>query len=107
MNKLDRVFEVESLFNKKIRLTKERWKHIIFKHPEVKKHIERVKSTLTQPDRVRKSRYDSKVWLYYKFYKRLRKYLTVVIKILNDEGFVITAYITDKIKLGEDLWKER
>jgi len=31
-------------------------------------------------------------------------YLCVVAKRLNAEGFVITAYITDTIKEGEQLW---
>jgi hypothetical protein len=32
------------------------------------------------------------------------KLLCVVIKHLPDDSFVITAYLTDKIKAGETIW---
>ena len=31
----------------------------------------------------------------------------VAIKLLNDDGFVITAYFTDRIKIGEEIWREK
>jgi len=36
------------------------------------------------------------------YYKKLNgKYCCVVAKHLNGEGFIITTYITNKIKIGE------
>jgi hypothetical protein len=32
--------------------------------------------------------------------------MLVVTKILNKEGFIITAFFTDKIKKGEIIWKK-
>ncbi len=45
--------------------------------------------------------------LYYRFYPETRvgdKFLCVVVKVRVDDAFVITAYLTDKVKEGESLW---
>ena len=34
----------------------------------------------------------------YKLYKDIEAYIMVAIKILNDEGFVLTAFVTKRIK---------
>lgn len=48
------------------------------------------------PDQIRKSKVDKYVYL---FYKKLEKYsLAIVTKKINNEGFVITAYLTGKVK---------
>ena len=31
-------------------------------------------------------------------------YLCVVVKHVNGEGFIVTAYVTDRMKEGEQLW---
>ncbi len=33
------------------------------------------------------------------------KYLAVVVKLLDDDGFIVTAYFTDKVKRGRILWR--
>jgi len=33
------------------------------------------------------------------------KWLCVVVKQLDDDAFIITAYLTDKVKQGVDLWQ--
>jgi hypothetical protein len=101
------IFEVKAAFEKKIRLTEERLNYILFKHPEISNKTDKIRCTLIRPDLIRKSQYNPDVWLYYKFYKRLKKYLTVAVKLFNREGFVITSYITDRIKVGEEIWKEK
>ena len=35
------------------------------------------------------------------------KYLCVVVKVLPADAFVLTAYLTDKVKKGEQLWPAR
>ena len=72
--------------------------------------IEKMKETLVSPQIVRRSLYDEKVWLFYRFYENTpvtEKYLMVAARILNDEGFVVTSYFTDKDKMVEELWRER
>ena len=50
---------------------------------------------------------DPQARLYYRFYFRTivgSKYLCVVVKMLDDDAFVLTAYLTDRIKKGVVLW---
>lgn len=41
-----------------------------------------------------------------RYYKRFDKLYCVVVKQLEQEGFLITAYPTDKAKEGEVVWKK-
>ena len=63
---------------------------------------------LKTPEVVRQSRSDSRVYLYYRFYEQTivgAKWLCVVIKDNSDDAFIITAYLTDKLKQGLELWR--
>ncbi len=64
---------------------------------------EQVKKTLEEPDGIRISQDDADVYLYY---RRLDKHkIVVVARHLNEEGFIITSYITDKVKEGKQIWE--
>jgi hypothetical protein len=63
-----------------------------------------VQEVLKKPDEVRRSRINSSVYLYYK--KEREYYICAVVKHLNDEGFLVTAYLTKAIKIGEVIWKK-
>ena len=94
------VFEVEDKTGRKIRLTKSQWKHINKKHPEVES-IENLQEIIKNPDKITNSLIDETIYYYYKFYKQIpppNRFLLVVVKYLNSEGFIITAYYEDKIK---------
>jgi len=44
---------------------------------------------------------------YRRFYIGTRvgnKYLCVVVKVMHTDAFVVTAYLTDKVKKGRQLW---
>jgi len=98
------LFEVTSKLNKRIRTTKDYWSFIIsLKHLEMEGKEEDVKKTLRDPDFVRVSQDDPNVVLYYRRYGKY--FICVVARHLNDEGFLITTYITDKVKEGEEIWK--
>lgn len=61
---------------------------------------------LRRPQLCRRSRSDVAVRLFYQFYERTMvggKWLCTV-KYLEDDAFVVTAYLTDKPKAGEELW---
>jgi hypothetical protein len=90
--------EETSKLGKKIRVTKRYWEYIVAKHESVESLEEEVKGTLINPEVVRVSKEDPDVYLYYSRYRKY--YLCVVCKHLNREGFVITAYLADKIKSG-------
>jgi len=66
-----------------------------------------INRVLRQPQLVRHSQSDATVRLFYEFYGRTvvgGKWLCVVVKYVEDDAFVVTAYLTDKPKVGEDLW---
>ena len=92
-----------------IRLTAERWEHIQ-DHPEMAGMGEALEQTLAAPEVVIRSRVDPKAHLYHRFYFGTRvgdKYLCVVVKVRDDDAFVLTAYLTDKIRRGEVIWRAK
>lgn len=92
-----------------IRLTDERLAHIL-EHPEMAGLEDAIAKTLANPERVVQSISDEQARLYYRFYAGTRagdKYLCVVVKVKEDEAFVLTGYLTDALKKGEILWQEK
>ena len=96
--------------NLKIRLTDERMAHIQ-EHPEMRGLEEAIEDTLLNPDCVIQSRSDDQANLYYRFYAQTSvggKFLCVIVKVLENDAFVLTAYLTDKVKDGEKiLWNKK
>lgn len=52
---------------------------------------------------IRKSKHDELIFLFYSEYEK--KWLCVIAKRIELEGFLVTAYITDRIKQGETVWR--
>ena len=91
---------------KRIRLTDERLAHIL-EHPEMRDMEPRIAETLAQPEKVVESLSDAQARLYYRFYLGTRignKHLCVVVKEVDADPFVVTAYLTDTVKKGRVLW---
>jgi len=98
----DILFEVTTPLGIRVRTTESYWALIRRKHPEVEEKLDLVQQTLAQPAMIRKSQEDPKVFLFYK--PHLPYWICVVIKRLNEDGFIVTAYLTDRIKEGEPVW---
>ncbi len=95
----------ESKVKKKIRISNEHWKHISeIKHPEVSGLENEIKQTLIHSVEIKRSNSDRNIYLYYSKYKSY--FLCTVTRHLNGHGFIITAYITSKIKKGDQIWKQ-
>ncbi len=60
--------------------------------------------TLKDPEFIRKSNKDEGVYLYYK--STGNRYICVACKHLNGDGFIITTYMTDRLKEGEEIWRK-
>ena len=98
-------FEVWSKLNRLIRITKSHWDLItLVKHPIIRGKETVVKKCLQEPNEIRISQDDKSVHLYYRQWGKY--YLCVVAKHLNGEGYIITIYVTDKIKEGEKVWRK-
>lgn len=89
-----------------IRLTDERRQHLL-RHPEMVGLDDDIERALVTPDSVVESTSDSETRLYYRHLAQTLvgpKYLCVVVKVHLGDAFVITAYLTDKVKRGRALW---
>jgi hypothetical protein len=92
-----------------IRLTDERRRHIL-EHPEMVEMEAAIEETLIDPQSVVQSITDTEVHLYYRFYFRTivgGKFLCVVVKMREAGAFVLTAYLTARIKKGDRIWPKR
>lgn len=99
--KKDWLFEIEDYSKKKVHLSLERWKHINEDHPEIAQYLEEIQETLKNPLGVSSLSDDEKINYYYKYFKNRpspAKYLLVIVKYLNGEGFIVTAYFVRTIR---------
>ena len=75
---------------------------------EMEVQFDKVQEVLLNPDIIIRSRIDTDVELFYRYYDITpvtEKYLCVL--KLTDDLFIITAYFTDMTKRGETLWKRK
>jgi hypothetical protein len=91
-------------FNRRIELSDVRWEHIIETHPEIKELITELEGALIEPDLIKRSVYNEKVVLFYRHYKHIYegKYMCVIVQL--NEKSIVTAYITDRINVGDVIW---
>lgn len=100
----DVYFQVTAINGLLVRTTKTHWQRIVnFKHPVMKDREEDVKLTLENPDEIRQSKQNARVLLYYR--KSGDYHTCVVVRTLDGEAFIITTYVTDRIKEGKNIWK--
>jgi hypothetical protein len=87
-----------------IRLTYERWFHIVENHDELASCFHEVLDTVEKPDII--VRGNRGILKAAKNIGR-KKWLTVIYKELSKrDGFVITAYILDDKPKGEIIWRQ-
>ena len=87
-----------------IRLTQERWKHIINNHSELLDYKSEVLTTIENPDKILEGSQNELLAI-----KEIivGKYLVVVYRELLNDGFIITAYLTRRLRSLEkrkQLW---
>jgi hypothetical protein len=68
--------------------------------------IKELEGALKDPELIKRSVYNENVVLFYRHYKHIYKgkYMCVVVRL--DEKSMVTAYITDRIKSGDVIWKK-
>jgi len=92
-----------------IRLTDERLAHIL-EHPEMQAMERPIEETLLRPERVLQSLSDPQARLYYRMYLATLvgdKHLCVVVRLADNDAFVLTAYLVRKPVGGRQLWPRR
>ena len=75
----------------KIRLTDERWKHIVLMHPNLTDKRSRVLSALKNPDYILRGK-GRELLAVSEYFKN--RYLVIVYKEASKDGFIITAFET-------------
>jgi len=100
----DLLFEAITPLGFHVRVTRAYWELIVtIKHPIMAGREKNVKMALEQPDEIRQSKSDEKVYLFYKA-EQEKRWICAVSKRTGEEGFLITAYPTDAIKEGVQIW---
>ena len=98
------LFEITTPLGFIVRVTESYWTLIVtIKHPVMRGREDDVQSALMKPDEIRRSRNDPSVHLFYRL-ERPNRWTCAVVKRLNGDGFLITAFPTDAIKEGEQVW---
>lgn len=93
---LKMIFEITDKTGRKIHLSKERGSHIKKDHPDVEE--EEIKLTLQKPIKIiYKGKNKHFYYQYFKYKKFPSKFIRVIVKYLNGEGFVISAYFVKNI----------
>jgi len=100
---------VQSKNDVAIRLTRERWTHIVERHPEMDGQRHRVLETVSDPEMIQEG--DFAEYLAIRFYNETpltSKFLVVVYKeIARMDGFILTAYYSGKpSERRRILWKQ-
>ena len=78
-----------------IRLTEERWNHILNNHSELIDYKSEVLKTIENPDKILEGSQDEFLAI-----KEIitGKYMVVVYRELLNDGFIITAYLTRRLR---------
>ena len=97
---------VKSKNNVPIRLTEERWFHIIENHDDLAGYYEDVLKTVEEPDCIIEG-YGGALIALTQMLKN--KFLAVVYKESENNGFIITAYFTRRIKIEKEviIWQKQ
>ena len=100
-----KLFEASTPLGFSVLVMAEQWQKIVtFKHPIMSGREKDVHEALENPVEIRRSRRNPNVYLFYRS-ERPKRWLCAVVKRLDGEAFLVTAYITDAIKIGESVWK--
>jgi len=100
------MLKVSSINGISVRLTAERWAHIVEEHCELAGMREDVLETVSCPDWIFKGGYDE--YLAVRKFKS-GKYLVAVYREVDDDGFIITAFLTKRISYlnkKERIWSK-
>lgn len=86
-----------------VRLTAERWLHIVENHDDLAGYYDDVLATVEDPDLILRSYRGSLIAA-----RGRGRYLAVVYKqVSSEDGFVITAYFTSKLDRRKAIWKRQ
>jgi len=103
---------VESVNHVRIRLTEERWRHIVARHPEIELHRDRVLEAVKDPDFVAKGLHGElkAVRLSIDLPMGARYVVVVYREVSAKDGFIITARVGSGVAnviKGGVIWRKK
>ena len=100
----DYLFDAATPLGFRVHTTRDYWHYVsTVKHADMRDRLDAVIETLSNPHEVWSSSSDPGVYLFYRV-EYPGRYLCVLARKLNGDGFFITAYPADYIKKGAKLW---
>ena len=87
-----------------IRLTHERWFHIVESHDDVAGYYDEVLETIENPDLVLRGYRGTLIAV--RRYGRRRYFMVVYRQVSADDGCIITAYFTSKLDRRHVVWRK-
>ncbi|HEV2197978.1 MAG TPA: hypothetical protein VGR55_20510 [Candidatus Acidoferrum sp.] len=114
-NGKDALLRVKDPQEYEIKLDLETWeKHIVVGHPEMKNYLEKIGTTLAEPEVIIRSSAQDETHFYYRMSGKAFKrqddlYLSVVVHRFEETktGFVKTAHLVKKMQKGDLVWMKR
>jgi hypothetical protein len=103
------IMTVRDFQGQLIKLTAGQWAHFTVLRPYLIAMEWAVRETLENPEEVRKSERAPHSRLYYRRYTNTvlgDKFMCVVVKFLENDAFISTAYLARKINPGELIWRK-
>ena len=94
------IFKITDKNGRKIRLTSRQWIHITTSHAEMTNYLEEIQITIEKPLKIT-SHSVGNLYNYYIYLKQRKypeKFLRVIVKYLNGDGFIITANFVKRIQ---------
>lgn len=88
-----------------IRLTAERWFHIVENHDDLASYYDDVLETVENPELVLRGYRSSLIAV--RGYGRQRYLAVIYRQVSREDGFIITAYFTGKIERKKAIWKRQ
>lgn len=91
-----------------IRLTEERWNHIVEAHPELKKFKGYIITTVKTPDSLFFNEFTGQYIFIKEFVKFITENLIAYVQKEDDEGFVVTSHPISKKRIARKIkkWKK-
>ena len=90
-----------------VELAEERMRQIRTEHSELPPDLPNyIAGALASPDLIMRKRREDGAIHFYRWYYDLNKYMVVI--VVNNSGpraWIVTAYISDRVRSGETLWQ--
>lgn len=88
-----------------IRLTAERWLHIVENHDDVAGYYDEVLMTVESPDLILPGHRGSLMAV--QNFGRRRYLMVIYRQVSSDDGFIVTAFFTDSVDRKKALWQSQ